>query len=47
MSNVIPYTTKTFTKFYIYVSDDDDDELTPRVKYSPITSDSDSDFDPE
>jgi hypothetical protein len=46
MSNVIPYTTKTFTKFYIYISDDDD-EITPRVKYSPINADSDSDFDPE
>jgi hypothetical protein len=47
MSNVVPYYTKTFTKFIFY-EDSDADELPPTVQYAPITQeDSDSDFDPE
>jgi hypothetical protein len=50
MSNVVPYYTKTFTKFIVYDgdSDDDMDSLPPTVRYAPIQQgDSDSDFDPE
>lgn len=49
MSNVVPYYTKTFTKFIFYDSDDDSDLLPPTVRYAPIhpPGDSDSDFDPE
>lgn len=49
MSNVVPYYTKTFTKFIMYGDSDDDDSLPPTVRYAPIppAGDSDSDFDPE
>jgi hypothetical protein len=46
-SNVIPYTTQNFTKFIVYVSDDEEETLPPTVRYAPITQGDDSDFDPE
>lgn len=47
-SNVVPYSTQSFTKFTVYTEVEDEELLPPKVRYAPIPQDDDdSDYDPE